>query len=111
FKIKPPLQSRVSSPIHIAILTLQSGSSIQRVPVGILSVPPHQSVSYLIDLDRDGNQEFVLENSQARIVINPRAGGRITQMISKETGENVVAPAGMLRDMFALMAPLDVAWE
>jgi len=111
FEIDPPLQLRAKSPLHPAILTLQSEGVTQQIPVYILWVPPHQATSYLFDFDRDGNQEFVLENAQTRIVVNPRAGGRITQMISKKTGENVVATAGMLRDMFALMEPLDTMWE
>ncbi|RLF02609.1 MAG: hypothetical protein DRJ59_03165 [Thermoprotei archaeon] len=55
----------------------------------------------VLDFDEDGENEVVLENDKILLSIKPNAGGRITNLIYKETGANECCPTlGILFDNF-----------
>ncbi|MBI4056906.1 MAG: beta-galactosidase, partial [Elusimicrobia bacterium] len=110
-KLTFEVQALSDSPTHAATLALQSDNWTQEIPIQVLWISSHQSVGYSFDLDRDEKSEIILENAKLRVAVNPVAGGRITQMVSKENETNIVATPGMLRELFTLMEPLDTTWE
>lgn len=92
-------------------LRIEDQNSQLEIPLSILRIPPFGAAYYTYDFDRDGNPESVLENAKIRVVVSPRSGGRIFQMVSKDTGANLVASPGILREIFTAMEPLDTAWD
>ena len=92
-------------------LYITGQTSRLKIPLSVLRIPSSGAVYYTYDFDRDGNPESVLENAKIRVVVSPVAGGRIFQMVSKDTGANLVASPGMLREIFTAMEPLDTAWD
>ncbi len=55
----------------------------------------------IFDFDEDGIDEIVLENDKVLLSIKPNSGGRITDLVYKESGANEVYPTlGILFDNF-----------
>jgi hypothetical protein len=56
---------------------------------------------YQFDFDRDGANEWVLENSALRLIVSPESGGRALALISKDLSLNLITSVGALRDNFS----------
>lgn len=55
-----------------------------------------------VDIDRDGKEEIILDNPILSTIIKPHLGGRVSEIIFKETGNNQVkTDNGFLLDNFA----------
>ncbi len=55
-----------------------------------------------VDIDRDGKNEVILDNPVLSTIVKPHLGGRVSEIIFKETGNNQVkTDNGFLLDNFA----------
>jgi hypothetical protein len=53
---------------------------------------------YRFDWDRDGAEEWVLEDAAVRAIVSPAAGGRLLALINKHNGLSLTNSVGLLRD-------------
>jgi hypothetical protein len=72
------------------------GAAAVDMPVRLVVVPRGQAVAYSVDLDGDGEPEWVLENQRARAVFSSRDGGRWLEYVWKDTGTNLLPVNGVL---------------
>jgi hypothetical protein len=56
---------------------------------------------YRFDFDRDGSDEWVLENDRLRLIVSPESGGRALALIDKSWGASVSTSVGLFRDNFS----------
>jgi hypothetical protein len=70
-------------------LRVREGSQVSETPLVLALLSPEEALLYQLDMDRDGNPEWVLENPQIRVVASPRQGGRLLEFRLK--GSDVVA--------------------
>jgi hypothetical protein len=82
-------------------LTLGSGPDAVASLVFFALIPPKGAAGYRYDLDRDGSEEWVLENAASRAIFSPAAGGRVVGFLEKAGGTNLASSAGLLEDAFA----------
>ena len=73
-----------------------SGGTQLEVPLRIVAVPRGQTIAYSMDLDGDGEPEWVLESQSARAVFSTRDGGRWLEFVWKDTGGNFLPEQGAL---------------
>ncbi len=66
-----------------------------------------EAVAFAYDIDRDGSEDYVLENEHLRLAISPNAGARAFALINKHTGANAFTSVGGLRDKFVELDPAD----
>ncbi len=59
------------------------------------------TTAYRYDFDDDGALEWVLENSNLRLIMSPASGGRALALVDKSTGFDVLSSVGALRDGFS----------
>ncbi|HYL46797.1 MAG TPA: hypothetical protein VEU52_07205, partial [Candidatus Limnocylindrales bacterium] len=59
------------------------------------------TTNYRFDFDRDGADEWVLENAGLRLIVSPESGGRAIALVDKVTGLNLSTSVGLLRDNFS----------
>jgi len=71
------------------------------VPVRFVRVSAKGSTAYRYDFDRDGADEWVLEDARLRAIFVPQAGGRAVALVSKSSGITLTNSVGALRDHFA----------
>src|SRR5579871_671844 len=60
------------------------------------AVIPRGTLAYSADLASDGQPEWILENQHVRAVFSSRDGGRCLELVSKDSGVNVLPEAGAL---------------
>jgi hypothetical protein len=70
-------------------------------PVRFVRIAAKGATGYRYDFDRDGADEWVLEDSHLRAILSPEAGGRAVALVSKHSGLNLTNSVGALRDHFA----------
>src|SRR5206468_3761372 len=66
------------------------------VPLRIVSVPRGQTLVYAMDMDGDGEPEWVMESSSVRAVFSTRDGGRWLEFVWKDTGANFLPEQGSM---------------
>ncbi len=59
------------------------------------------TTAYRYDFDDDGALEWVLENSNVRLIMSPASGGRALALVDKSTGFDVLSSVGAMRDGFS----------
>jgi len=84
-----------------ATIHIRSKDEQREVPVLFLPVPHEGVVHYRYDFDRDGADEWVLENSGLRLIVSPESGGQVAALVEKSSGENLSTSVGLLRDVFS----------
>jgi hypothetical protein len=52
-------------------------------------------------MDRDGADEWILENSELRLIVSPESGGRALALVDKSTGDSLSTSVGLFRDNFS----------
>jgi hypothetical protein len=57
------------------------------------------------DVDRDGFNEYILENERIRLIVFPRAGARSFVFARKDTGQSAFTSIGGMRDLFHAQMP------
>ncbi|MGH9815208.1 MAG: beta-galactosidase, partial [Candidatus Acidiferrales bacterium] len=70
-------------------------------PVKFVRIAKQGVTAYRFDFDRDGAEEWVLEDAHLRAIVSPEAGGRAVALVSKTTGLSLTTSVGALRDHFA----------
>jgi hypothetical protein len=80
---------------------LKMGHERRTMPVAFLQPKDGGEYHYRYDFDRDGADEWVLENSRLRLIVSPESGGRALALEDKTSGENLSSSVGFLRDNFS----------
>lgn len=70
-------------------------------PVKFVRIAKQGVTAYRFDFDRDGADEWVLEDARLRAIVSPEAGGRAVALVSKTNGLSLTTSVGALRDHFA----------
>ena len=73
----------------------------RKLPVVFLQPPTNGTVRYRYDFDRDGADEWVLENTSRRMIVSPESGGQVIALVDKSSGANLSTSVGLLRDAFS----------
>jgi hypothetical protein len=84
-----------------ATVELKMGHERRTMPVAFLQPKDGGEYHYRYDFDRDGADEWVLENSNLRLIVSPESGGRALAFVDKTSGENLSSSVGLLRDNFS----------
>ncbi|MDQ3011475.1 MAG: beta-galactosidase [Acidobacteriota bacterium] len=88
-------------------VTLSDGKLTEIARVNFIALRKGEAVAFAYDVDRDGFDDYVMENEFLRLIVSPRAGARSFALINKRTGANVFTPVGGLRDKFVELDPAD----
>lgn len=84
-----------------ATIHIRSKNDQRDMPVFFLPLQQKGVTYYRYDFDRDGADEWVLENSALRMLVSPESGGQIVALVDKSSGENLSTSVGFLRDAFS----------
>ena len=83
-------------------IRLRSGRDQRTIPIDFVQEPEDSVRRYRFDFDRDGNDEWVLESGDLRLILSPESGGRVIALTGKSTGVDLTTSVGLLRDSFSL---------
>jgi hypothetical protein len=79
---------------------LHAGPYRVREGVVLAALGEGEAIAYLLDYDRDGFEDVILENRALRCFVSPRAGGRSFALALKESNANAFNSVGGMRDSF-----------
>jgi hypothetical protein len=82
-------------------MEIKMGHDRRTIPVAFLQPRENGVYHYRYDFDRDGADEWVLENSRVRLIVSPESGGRAIALVDKSTGANLSTSVGLFRDNFS----------
>ena len=105
-KLKPAGKEAMAIPpgsdgfLH-GTIQIRSKTDHRSVPVVFLPLRQDGVTHYRYDFDRDGADEWVLENASLRLIVSPESGGQIVALVDKPSGANLATSAGLLRDSFS----------
>jgi hypothetical protein len=105
-KLKPAGKEAMAIPpgpdgfLH-ATIQIHSKNDHRSVPVVFLPLRQDGVTHYRYDFDRDGADEWVLENAGLRLIVSPESGGQIVALVDKPSGANLSTSVGLLQDAFA----------
>lgn len=85
--------------IHETII-VKSGQDHRVIPVTFVELRAQGTTNYRYDFDRDGAEEWVLENAATRVLVSPESGGRAIALVDKAGGEDLSTSVGLARDNF-----------
>jgi hypothetical protein len=100
----PPGTKAALNPFAV---TISDGKTTETAKVNFVALRKGEAVAFAYDIDRDGFDDYVLENEHLRLIISPNAGARSFALINKRTGANVFTSVGGLRDKFVELDPQD----
>jgi hypothetical protein len=86
-------------------MEVKSGRDHRHSPILFAVVPEEGVTPYQYDLDRDGWNEWVLENSGMRVIVSPEAGGRAVALLDKVSGASLLTSIGGMLDEFVVRDP------
>ncbi len=89
--------------LHGAV-EIKMGHERRTLPVAFLQPREDGLYRYRYDFDRDGADEWVLENSNLRLIVSPESGGRALALVDKTSGQNLATSVGLFRDGFSFTA-------
>jgi Glycosyl hydrolases family 35 len=98
--LKPGLSSAADGFLHETLL-VRSHSGEQKLPIDFLLTHSGGEYHYRFDFDRDGADEWVLENDRLRLIVTPRLGGRGIALEDKKSTLDLISSVGALRDGFS----------
>jgi hypothetical protein len=84
-----------------SVIEMKMGHDKMIFPVAFLQPRADGIYHYRYDFDRDGADEWVLENSNLRLIVSPESGGRALALVDKSSGANLSTSVGMFRDNFS----------
>jgi hypothetical protein len=93
----PPASGKVLQ----GTMELRLGRDRLTIPVEFLQARDQGTTYYRFDFDRDGADEWVLENAGLRLIVSPESGARAVALMDKLTGLNLSTSVGLLRDNFS----------
>lgn len=73
-----------------------SGAAELDLPARFAVIPRGETLAYSLDLDGDGQSEWILENQKARAVFSAQDGGRWLEFVWKDSALNVLPENGAL---------------
>ena len=82
-------------------IQIHSKNDHRSVPVVFLPLRQDGVTHYRYDFDRDGADEWVLENAGLRMIVSPESGGQIVALVDKPSGANLATSVGLLHDSFS----------
>ncbi len=85
-------------------IEVRLGHERRTLPVAFLQPRADGVYHYRYDFDRDGADEWVLENSNLRLIVSPESGGRALALVDKTSGQNLATSVGLFRDGFSFTA-------
>ncbi len=85
-------------------IEVRLGHERRTLPVAFLQPREDGLYHYRYDFDRDGADEWVLENSNLRLIVSPESGGRALALVDKTSGQNLATSVGLFRDGFSFTA-------
>ncbi len=104
-KLKPAGKEAAPPPAPDGLLhgtiEIRSGRDRRIIPIAFLQTRESGTTHYRYDFDRDGADEWVLENARLRLIVSPESGGRAMALVDKPTGANLSTSVGLLRDNFS----------
>ena len=80
---------------------IHAGHDRLTLPVVFLVHSTGGTDHYRFDFDRDGADEWVLENDTLRLIVSPESGGQAIALMEKSFGTNLTTSVGLLRDSFS----------
>jgi Glycosyl hydrolases family 35 len=84
-------------------IEIHSGRDQRTIPISFLQTREGGTTHYRYDFDRDGADEWVLENAKLRLIVSPESGGRAMALVDKSSGANLSTSVGLLRDNFSFL--------
>jgi hypothetical protein len=92
-----------SSPDHLfrTVIQMRVGRDRRVLPLVFVLHKAGTEEHYRFDFDRDGADEWVLENDRLRLIVSPESGGRAIALTDKLSGESLSTSVGLLRDNFS----------
>lgn len=90
-------------PDHLfhAAIEVRAGHDHRVLPIAALLHAPGATEHYRFDFDRDGADEWVLENDRLRLIVSPESGGRALALVDKSSGISLASSVGLFRDNFS----------
>lgn len=82
-------------------IRVQLGKDDRSIPVVFLKLRETGTTPYRYDFDRDGADEWVLEDAGLRLIVSPESGGQAVGFVDKSSGANLSTSVGLLRDAFS----------
>lgn len=82
-------------------IQIHSKNDHHSLPVVFLPLRQDGVSHYRYDFDRDGADEWVLENAGLRLIVSPESGGQLVALVDKTSGANLSTSVGLLRDSFS----------
>jgi hypothetical protein len=81
-------------------LEVRSGKDRRRAQIRFVALPEEGPAHYRFDFDRDGADEWVLEDEATRVIASPELGGRIIALVHKEVLANLLSSVGGMFERF-----------
>ena len=82
-------------------LEVSSGDDQRNVPILFVPVKEGAVNHYQFDFDRDGANEWVLENTHLRLIVSPESGGQAMALVDKISRLDLLTSVGGLSDHFS----------
>jgi hypothetical protein len=95
------------SALNPFVVNISDGRTTEAARMNFVALRKGEAVAFAYDIDRDGFDDYVMENEHLRLIISPNAGARAFALINKRTGANVFTSVGGLRDKFVQLDPQD----
>ncbi len=112
--LKPSLNELLALPPSAdgflrSTMEIKLGHDRRTIPVAFLQPNSSGIYHYRYDFDRDGADEWVLENSRLQLIVSPESGGRAIALVDKSAGANLSTSVGLFRDNFSFTENTNVA--
>jgi hypothetical protein len=82
-------------------MEVKLGREKRTLPVAFLQPREDGVYHYRYDFDRDGADEWILENSNLRLIVSPESGGQALALVDNSSGANMSTSVGLFRDNFS----------
>lgn len=98
---QPPGTSPPPDHLFHAAIEVRTGHDHRVLPIAVLLHTQGTTEHYRFDFDRDGADEWVLENDRLRLIVSPESGGRALAWVDKSSGISLASSVGLFRDNFS----------
>ncbi|HUJ31820.1 MAG TPA: beta-galactosidase [Candidatus Acidoferrum sp.] len=98
---EPASTSELADRLFRSVIEVRIGQDRRVLPIAFLLHTTGAQDHYRFDFDRDGADEWVLENDRLRLIVSPESGGRALALMDKSSGANLSTSVGLFRDNFS----------